>query len=337
MLHGDRPSYDVKVAMDMCVRYPLEGIPDNGIEFTLLHQIVSQKARLRLEREAQKLSGRDVLDFSDTPAGSNSAPTCTPPCSIQQESTTTRSTQQESITTPGVLKPSVAPESDATASQPAAVVVAKPKPPQLQVRTTTQAPILTALGQGAITTNVSQASTQIPLGHGNNNTNTNMLCRSLASGLTPERPRLRITRRMSVAEAKALLTQNMCMVVFAPSGYQPNSKNELPIGVGEELWIQAINADENRAHVTTRQHRTHGWCPLDCLCVGEVLSPFAPQADWAKFEEYLPLSVGDVVVVTYRYHEKWEGWCYGHHWGDATFGGIFPSVSFITPKLLLAG
>merc|ERR1712063_218101 len=47
MLHGDR---DVKVAMDTCKQYPLEGIPDNGIEFTLLHEIVSQKARLRLER-----------------------------------------------------------------------------------------------------------------------------------------------------------------------------------------------------------------------------------------------------------------------------------------------
>jgi len=331
MLHGDR---DVKVAMDTCKQYPLEGIPDNGIEFTLLHEIVSQKARLRLERVTQKLSGRDVTDFSRTPAGRKSAPTSTPPWSIQQESTTTGNTQQESITTPGSLEQSVAPQPDATASQQAVVVVAKPKPPQLQVRTTTRAPMITALGQGVITRNVSEASTQIALGQGNNNTN--MVPRPLASGLTPDRRRLCIMRRMSLDEAKASLNQKMCVAVFAPSCYPPNSKNELPIGVGDELWIQTINADENRALVITKQHRTHGWCPLDCLCVGEVVSPFAPQADWAKLEKYLPLSVGDVVVVTHRYHEKWEGWCYGHHWGDVTFGGFFPSVLFITPKLLLA-
>merc|ERR1712206_39643 len=101
---------------------------------------------------------------------------------------------------------------DETASQQAAVVVVKPKSPLTQVRTTTQAWVLTALRQGVISMNVPQTSTPIALEHENNNTN--MLPRAPASGLTPERPRLHIMRRMSFDDAKALLNQNMPVVVL---------------------------------------------------------------------------------------------------------------------------
>lgn len=251
IMYRDYPSYAEKVAIDMCMKYPLEGIPDNGLEFTLLHEIVSRKARVRLELAAQKLSGREdvteLTELSDTTVGSNSGPVCTVSDAKTNTSVETlqlgalaKSTHQESTMSPEALK----------------------------VQTAAEA--LSRMG----------------------------LCHT--------------DRRISLSNALALIDQNVRVFILATSVYQPKNENELQIMVGDELWFRGV--DEDRAHVVMEranvvmQRQMNGWCPLDCVCIFEVKSTFAPQLSWEKLEEYLPLSMGDDVVVTVHYHEEWEGW-----------------------------
>ncbi|CAE7338112.1 mask [Symbiodinium pilosum] len=153
-----------------------------------------------------------------------------------------------------------------------------------------------------------------------------------------------ISGRRSLEEVVQMLDKGsttvwiLCPCTFTPPVSQRNSLLSCQYGAyiglisngrefsdGSKLFL-AKPAGVRGAHMPR-------WVSSDVICQFSVKEEFAPSSEWPYPQEFLSLSVGDLLLITDRATGKWEGWARGRLWkSHGSQEGLFP-LHCVKPEL----
>lgn len=133
------------------------------------------------------------------------------------------------------------------------------------------------------------------------------------------------------------------LVVVAPCAWLPRAEGQMALSVGQKVHLRQVS-DNGDWILCSRCCKAHhdaptagrGWCPRDCLTIWEVVKAFSRAKCKEMADRYLPLSVGDALVVSVRYDGLWQGWAFGVQWGGRDEKrGLF-RLSNTQPRVLVS-
>lgn len=124
--------------------------------------------------------------------------------------------------------------------------------------------------------------------------------------------------------------------VRAVAPFERDIGSLLPVQPADELQLDFVRDDW--ALCVELERKRKGWLPLDCVTIWEAMHPFRPLASWSK-ATYLPLQLGDAVVLRRRYEGQWTGWAWASCWTRRQSEGLpegLVNLKVLRPLVLLS-
>mmetsp|Transcript_91734 Transcript_91734/g.182261 ORF Transcript_91734/g.182261 Transcript_91734/m.182261 type:complete len:514 (+) Transcript_91734:37-1578(+) len=127
-----------------------------------------------------------------------------------------------------------------------------------------------------------------------------------------------------------------CIIV--PGTPSVSFEGQLPVEKRDEVMIKSTSGEIDMCWVLGEKDGLEGWISSDCLLIWTVVQCFEEPKD-PRAGTFLPLVIGQNVIVKERYRDEWAGWAFGEEWKEEWRSdeqprkGVFP-LQFVTPHVL---